>query len=185
MGWFVSDPIDIFKDALRSLHYNKLKNMKEEDIETIISNMNKTGGPAKDYFNLIFEKKTCEQEEDIKETCNYLLMFLSAPLAFEFWDVMRDFELKTECDIQTALIPLLKDSQLPVGNIGNELLVKIQKQRKVVIVNKGDLQKFDLKFNSLNVELSGKPLATMSKKPKTVGGTRKKRKSMRKNRTRK
>ena len=107
---------------------------------------------------------------------------------------MRRFENEMKCDIQTLLLKsmkklnpekkqqLLKEIKMKRNDVNKYLYPQdIREGRDIK-----NLNEFDLKFNPLIKSLGGIPLpAPVSKIKKTVGGTRKKRKSMRKNRTRK
>ena len=89
--------------------------------------------------------------------------------------------------IALFLIPTLANAQQGLKGIAqrNDVNKGMTSEEKSEGRDKQNFKDFDLKFNRLNLELGGQPLPTLIKKPKTIGGTRKKRKSMRKNRTRK
>jgi hypothetical protein len=212
MGWFGSDPLNTFKNALIQLKIETLKtlNIKKgdlpTDLQTIIKKMDKKKEyDLEDYLFLMFvtsddpifgPEKKCDTDtiNKIVEIFNYLLPFLPIYPLCNFWDRMRRFERSKGCNIQTLLLPSMKK----LTDEKKQLLLKeIRSQRNDVnkYLYPGDiregkdiknLNEFDLKFNPLIKSLGGiPPPAAVSKIKKTVGGTRKKCKPMRKNRTRK
>jgi hypothetical protein len=206
MGWFVSNPIDTFKQALRWLEIEKLKTLNEKgDLQTIIKKMDRENEyDHEHYLFLMFvtnddaiygPKKKCDTDtiNKIVTIFNYLLPFLPIYPLCNFWDRMRRFENEMKCDIQTLLLPsmkklnpekkqlLLKEIEMKRNNVNKYLYPGDIREGKDI----KNLNEFDLKFNPLIKSLGGIPPPAPVSKIKKIGGTRKKRKSMRKNRTRK
>jgi|688.fasta_scaffold445864_1 hypothetical protein len=186
MGWFVSDPIDTFKQALRWLEIEKLKTLNEKgDLQKILQEMDRgeenEEENEEDYLYLMFLRgyntyasieKPCDDDDRKKIVAifNYLLPYLPIYQVCKFWDRMRRFERSKGCNIQDSLLPFI------LKNLTDEekqlLLKEIQMQRNDVnkYLDENDIQngqdklnfkEFDENFNDLNLKLGGQPLPTL------------------------
>jgi len=199
-------PIDTFKQALINLDIKSLQNMGEKKLKEILDKMNYGDYDNKDYLNLVFKKTTCGETQKIKNFFEFLLPYIPKTtglesLIYKFWNYMREFEEEKGCNIRDSIVTLFTNYKYKKDLLEN-ILEKIQYQiDQLRLTNRTEKEDNQIRaeidatinyFTPLIQVLGGKPpklvskpLPNVTKKKKTVGGTRKKRKSMRKNRTRK